>query len=55
VIHVHPLDWRATSPIYLSGVSPWVTIEQEATDWQKLYVPYMVTLTLIPAIAGPGG
>lgn len=29
----------------------WVTIEQEATDWQKLYVPYMVTLAVIPAFA----
>lgn len=30
----------------------WVTIEQETTDWQSLYVPYMVTLALIPAVAG---
>ncbi len=29
----------------------WVTIEQEATDWQKLYVPYMVVLAAIPALA----
>ena len=29
----------------------WVTIEQEATDWQKLYVPYMVVLAAIPAVA----
>ena len=29
----------------------WVTVEQEATDWQKLYVPYMVILALIPAVA----
>jgi hypothetical protein len=30
----------------------WPAIEQEATDWQKLYVPYMVTLAAIPALAG---
>lgn len=29
----------------------WVTIEQETTDWQKLYVPYMVVLAAIPAFA----
>jgi len=29
----------------------WVTVEQEATDWQKLFVPYMTTLALIPAVA----
>ncbi len=29
----------------------WVTIEQEATDWQKLYVPYMVILALIPPVS----
>jgi hypothetical protein len=45
---------RARAMIVNPGPT-WVTIEQEATDWQKLYVPYMVTLTLIPAIAGPGG
>ena len=28
----------------------WVTIEQEVTDWQKLYVPYLVILALIPAV-----
>lgn len=29
----------------------WPTIEQEATDPQKLFVPYMATLALIPAVA----
>ncbi|MEO7104980.1 MAG: Yip1 family protein [Rhodoferax sp.] len=29
----------------------WVTVEQEPTDWQKLYVPYMVILAAIPAVA----
>jgi len=29
----------------------WVLIEQEASDWQKLFVPYMTTLALIPAVA----
>lgn len=29
----------------------WVTVEHEATDWQKLYVPYMVVLAAIPAVA----
>lgn len=30
----------------------WAIIEQESTDWQKLYVPYMVVLAAIPAVAG---
>lgn len=30
----------------------WPVIEQEATDWQQLYVPYMVILAAIPAVAG---
>ncbi len=29
----------------------WVKIEQETTDWQGLFVPYMATLALIPAVA----
>ena len=37
--------------IIVSPGPTWVTIEQEATDWQKLYVPYMVLLALIPAVA----
>jgi len=41
---------RARAMIVNPGPT-WVTIEQETTDWQKLYVPYMVTLALIPAIA----
>ena len=41
---------RARAMIVNPGPT-WVTIEQEATDWQKLYVPYMVVLAVIPAVA----
>ena len=42
---------RARS-IMLSPMPTWAIIEQESTDWQKLYVPYMVVLAVIPAVAG---
>jgi hypothetical protein len=29
----------------------WTAIEQETTDWQTLFVPYLATLALIPAVA----
>ena len=29
----------------------WAKIEQETTDWQGLFVPYLVTLALIPAVS----
>ncbi len=35
----------------LNPEATWVTVEQEATDWQKLFVPYLTTLALIPAVA----
>jgi hypothetical protein len=41
---------RARAVIVKPGPT-WTVIEQEATDWQRLYVPYMVTLALIPAIS----
>lgn len=41
---------RARAMIVSPGPT-WVIVEQEATDWQKLYVPYMVILALIPAFA----
>ena len=36
----------------LKPADTWPVIEQESTDWQKLYVPYMVTLAAIPALCG---
>jgi hypothetical protein len=42
---------RARSIIVNPGPT-WAAIEQESTDWQKLYVPYMVVLAAIPAVAG---
>lgn len=41
---------RARAMVVSPGPT-WVIVEQEATDWQKLYVPYMVVLALIPAFA----
>lgn len=41
---------RARAMVVKPGPT-WVTVEQEATDWQKLYVPYMVVLAAIPAVA----
>ena len=41
---------RARAMVVSPGPT-WVTVEQEATDWQKLYVPYMVVLAAIPAVA----
>lgn len=35
----------------LNPEATWVTVEQETTDWQKLFVPYLSTLALIPAVA----
>lgn len=35
----------------LNPEATWVTVEQEATDWQKLFIPYLTTLALIPAVA----
>jgi hypothetical protein len=42
---------RATNIILKPAIS-WTAIEQESTDWRQLYIPYMVTLAAIPAIAG---
>jgi len=42
---------RARS-ILVNPKPTWAIIEQESTDWQKLYVPYMVVLAAIPAVAG---
>ena len=42
---------RARS-IIVNPKPTWAIIEQEDTDWQKLYVPYMVVLAAIPAVAG---
>ena len=41
---------RARAMVVSPGPT-WVTVEQETTDWQKLYVPYMVVLAAIPAVA----
>ncbi len=38
--------------IVLKPADSWISIEQEPYDLQKLYVPYMVVLALIPAVAG---
>ena len=38
--------------IIVNPTPTWAIIEQESTDWQKLYVPYMVVLAAIPAVAG---
>lgn len=37
--------------IIVTPIPTWVTIEQENTAWQGLYMPYMATLALIPALA----
>lgn len=42
---------RAKS-IILKPADSWIAIEQETTDLQKLYVPYLVVLAIIPAVAG---
>ena len=42
---------RARSMI-LSPAATWPVVEQESTDFQKLYVPYLVVLATIPAVAG---
>lgn len=42
---------RARS-IIVNPKPTWAIIEQENTDWQQLYVPYMVVLAAIPAVAG---
>ena len=42
---------RARS-IMVNPKPTWAIVEQESTDWQKLYVPYMVVLAAIPAVAG---
>lgn len=42
---------RARS-IIVNPKPTWAIVEQESTDWQKLYVPYMVVLAAIPAVAG---
>lgn len=41
---------RARAMVVNPGAT-WVTVEQETTDWQKLYIPYMVILAAIPAAA----
>ncbi len=38
--------------IILNPAASWTAIEQESTDLRQLYVPYMVTLAAIPAVAG---
>lgn len=38
--------------IILKPADTWASIEQESTDWQGLFVPYMVILAVIPAVAG---
>lgn len=35
----------------LNPEATWVTVEQEATEWNQLFVPYLATLALIPAVA----
>lgn len=46
------MDLIARARAMLINPGPtWVTVEQETTDWQKLFVPYMTTLALIPAVA----
>lgn len=42
---------RARSMI-VSPAAMWPVVEQESTDFQKLYVPYLVVLATIPAVAG---
>lgn len=42
---------RARSMI-LSPATTWPVVAQESTDFQKLYVPYLVVLATIPAVAG---
>jgi hypothetical protein len=42
---------RARS-IIVNPKPTWDIVEQESTDWQKLFVPYMVVLAAIPAVAG---
>ena len=37
--------------ICLSPAATWPVIEQESTDYQQLFVPYMVILAAIPAVA----
>lgn len=38
--------------IIVKPAATWPVIEQEATSWQTLYVPYMLILAAIPAVAG---
>ena len=38
--------------IIVKPAQTWPVIEQEVTDFQKLYVPYMLILAAIPAVAG---
>ena len=40
------------SNIIVKPAATWVAIEQENADWRSLFVPYMVALAAIPAIAG---
>lgn len=42
---------RAKDIILKPAVS-WIAIEQESTDFRQLYVPYMLALAAIPAVAG---
>jgi hypothetical protein len=42
---------RATN-IILKPAETWAVIEQESGDLQQLYVPYMLVLAAIPAVAG---
>lgn len=38
--------------IIIKPAETWPVIEQEACSWQTLYVPYMLILAAIPAVAG---
>jgi len=38
--------------IIIKPAETWPIIDQEASDFQKLYVPYMLILAAIPAVAG---
>ncbi len=47
---MNPIVERAKAIIVSPGPT-WGVIDSEATDWQKLYVPYMLALAAIPAVA----
>ncbi len=43
---------KRVNRMILKPAEIWPVIEQEVTNWQKLYVPYMVALAAILAVAG---